>query len=137
MAEQVFLHHLLAVIVGLDRAIQILPQMSAPTPRCVMYHKTPSDDTNNSEEISVAPPLNQFTVDNHNISNRDSQVTENVRPSCQFQASHQNEGATTVEPTVTAGTSQHGRVCTMSGRMTKSVAQGLHHMAHQSTKQDR
>jgi hypothetical protein len=44
-----------------------------------------------------------------------------------------NEGVTSVEPTVTTGTSQCGRVCKMSQRMTESVAQGMRHMAHQST----
>jgi hypothetical protein len=46
------------------------------------------------------------------------------------------EGATSAEPTVTAGTSQRGWVHTMSQRMAESVTQGLHHMAHQSTFED-
>jgi hypothetical protein len=97
-----------------------------------MYPGTPSEDTVPSEEISVAPPFHEFTVDDHSVSDKDSQVTENVQPSFQSQASHQNEGVTSVEPTVTAGSSQHGRVCTMSRRMAESVAQDMHHMAHQS-----
>ncbi len=56
-----------------------------------------------------------------------------MRPSHQSRASHQSEGVTNVEPTVTAGTSQRGWVRTMSGRMAGSVVQGMHHMAHQST----
>ena len=47
---------------------------------------------------------------------------------------------TPVEPTVTAGTSQHGRVCTMSQRMVESVSQqdfygnqGMHYVASQAT----
>ncbi len=44
-----------------------------------------------------------------------------------------NEGVTSVEPTVTTGTSQRGWVCKMSQRMAESDAQGMHHMAHQST----
>jgi hypothetical protein len=45
-----------------------------------------------------------------------------------------------VEPTVAAGTSQRGRVCTMSRRMAESVSQldfngnqGMHYMAFQVT----
>jgi hypothetical protein len=72
-------------------------------------------------------------MDDYSISDGDSQVTENVRPSRQSRASHQSEGATSAEPIVTAGTSQRGQVHTMSRRMAESVAQGLHHMAHQST----
>jgi hypothetical protein len=47
---------------------------------------------------------------------------------------------TPVEPTVAAGTSQRGRVCTMSQRMAESVSQqdfygnqGMHYMASQAT----
>ncbi len=101
-------------LAGLDRAPTILSEMSAPTQRSVMYPGTSSEDTVPSEEISVASPFHEFTVDDHSISDGDSQVTENVQPSCQSQASHLNEGGTSVEPTVTAGTSQRGRVRTMS-----------------------
>jgi hypothetical protein len=98
-----------------------------------MYPGTPSKDTVPLEEISVAPPFHEFTADNHSVSDGDSQVTENVQPSYQSRASHRNEGVTSVEPTVTAGTSQRGWVCMMSQRMAESVAQGMHHIAHQST----
>jgi hypothetical protein len=50
---------------------------------------------------------------------------------------------TPVEPTVTAGTSQCGQVCTMSQRMAESVSQrdfygnqGMHYMASQATTGD-
>jgi hypothetical protein len=50
---------------------------------------------------------------------------------------------TTVEPTIAAGTSQRGRVCTMSRRMAESVSQqdfygnqGMHYMASQATNGD-
>jgi hypothetical protein len=50
---------------------------------------------------------------------------------------------TPVEPTVTAGTIQRGRVCTMSQRMVESVSQqnfygdqGMHYMASQATTGD-
>jgi hypothetical protein len=73
-----------------------------------MYPGTPPEDTVPLEEISVIPPFHEFTADNHSISDGDFQVTENGQPSRQSRASHQNEGVTSVEPTVTAGTSQHG-----------------------------
>jgi hypothetical protein len=91
---------------------------------------TPSEDTVPSEELSVTPPFYEVTSNDHSISDGDSQVTENVQPSHQSRASHQNEGVTNVEPTVTAGTSQHGQVCTMSQRMADSVAQGMHYTAY-------
>jgi hypothetical protein len=97
-----------------------------------MYPETQSDDTASSEEISVVPTFHEFAADNRSVSDGYSQVTENARPSRQSRASHQNEGVTSIEPTVTAITSQRERVHTMSRRMAKSVAQGMHHMAHQS-----
>jgi hypothetical protein len=118
---------------ALDQATIILSEVSAPIQRSVMSPGTPSKDTVTLEELSVTPPFYEITSDDHSISDGDSQVMENVRPSCQSQASHQNEGATNVESTVTAGTSQCGWVHTMSQRMAESVAQGMHHMAHQST----
>ncbi len=55
-------------------------------------------------------------------------------------ASHQAEGVTTIEPTVTAGSSRSKRVRTMSRRMAKSMSHqdfystsSLHFMAKQST----
>jgi hypothetical protein len=119
--------------VELDQATTILSKVSAPIQRSVMYPETPSEDVIPLEEISVIPPFHKFAVDNQSISDGGSQVTENVRPSHQSRTSHQNEGVTSVEPTGTAGTSQRGRVCKMSRRMAESVAQGMHHMAHQST----
>jgi hypothetical protein len=120
-------------LAGLDQATIILSEISAPTQRSVMYPGAPSEDTVPLEGISVASPFHEFTADDHSVSDGDSQITENVQPSCQSRASHQNEGVISIEPTVTAGTNQRGQVCTMSRRMAESVAQGMHHMAHQSS----
>jgi hypothetical protein len=98
-----------------------------------MYLETPSEDAVSLEEISVVPPFHEFAADDQSVSDGDSQVTENAQPSCQSRATHQNEGVTSVEPTVTAGTSQRGWVCKMSQRIAESVAQGMHHVAYQST----
>ncbi len=101
-------------LTGLDQATTILSEVSAPIQRSIMYPETQSEDTASLEEISVVPPFHKFTADNRSISDGDSQVMENARPSHQYQALHQNEGVTSIEPTVTAGTSQSGWVCTMS-----------------------
>jgi hypothetical protein len=117
------------LLAGLNCAETILSEVSTPTQHSVMYPKTQSEANVPSEEISVTPSFHEFTTDNHSVSNGDSHVSENVQPSCQSRT----EGATSAEPTVTAGKSQCGRVHTMSRRMAESVARGLHHMAHQST----
>jgi hypothetical protein len=98
-----------------------------------MYPETPSEVAVSLEEISVVPPFHEFAADDQSVSDGDSQVMENTQPSCQYRASHQNEEVKRAEPTVTAGTHQQGRVHKMSQRMAESVAQGMHHMAHQST----
>ncbi len=102
------------LLAGLNHAEMILSEMSAPMQHSVMYPETQSEANVPSEEISVAPPFHKFATDNYSVSDRDPQVTENVRPSRQSWASHRSEGATSAEPTVTAGTSQRGRVRTMS-----------------------
>ena len=96
------------LLAGLNRAEMILSEVSAPTQHSVMYPEMQSEANIPSEEISVTPPLYEFTTDDHRISDGDSQVTENVQSSCQSRASHRTEGATSAEPTVTAGTSQLG-----------------------------
>ncbi len=120
-------------LAGSDQATTILSEVSAPIQRSVMYPETQSEDAASLEEISVVPPFHEFAADDQSISDGDSQVMKNGQPSCQSRSSHQNEGVTSIEPTVTAGTSQRGRVRTMSRRMAESVAQGMRHMAHQST----
>jgi hypothetical protein len=104
------------LLAGLNHADMILSKVSAPTQHIVMYPETQSEANVPSEEISVAPPFHEFATDNFSVSDGDSQVTENVRPSCQSWASHRSEGATSAEPTVTAGTSQRGGfVCVLQG----------------------
>jgi hypothetical protein len=120
-------------LAGLDCTTAILLEVSTPTPNSVMYPETPSEGDVPPEELPFAPPVFNVTLDDYSVSDGDSQVSENVRPSCQSRASHQAEGVTPVKTPVTAGTSQCGRVCTMSQRMAESIAQGVHHVARQST----
>ncbi len=101
-------------LAGSDQATTILSEVSVPIQRSIMYPETPSEDAASLEEISVVPPFHKFAAEYQSISDGDSQITENVQPSRQSRASHQNEGVTSIEPTVTAGTSQCGWVCTMS-----------------------
>jgi hypothetical protein len=75
-------------LTGLEQATTILSEVSAPIQRSIMYPGTPSEDTVPSEEISVIPPFHEFTADDHSISDRDSQVTENTQPSRQSRVSH-------------------------------------------------
>ncbi len=98
------------LLAGLNHPETILSEVSTPTQHSVMYPETQSEANVPSEEISVAPPFHKFAMDNYSVSGGDSHVSKNVQPSCQSQT----EGATSAEPTVTAGTSQRGRVRTMS-----------------------
>jgi hypothetical protein len=101
-------------LMGLDQVTTILSKVSAPIQCSIMYPGKPSEDTVPSGEICVVPPFYEFTADNQSVSDGDSQVTENARSSHQSWASHQNERGTSIEPTVTAGTSQRGQVRNMS-----------------------
>ncbi len=82
------------------------------------------------------------TSDDFSISEA-SQMSENSHTSQQNQSSHTTDEMTPVEPTVTAGTSQHGQVHTMSQRMVESVSQqdfysnqGMHYMVSQAINGD-
>jgi hypothetical protein len=79
-------------------------------------------------------------IDGENFADGESQATGSLGNSCTSQALHQAEGVTTIEPTVTAGTSRSGRICTMSRKMAESTSQrdffgtsGMHYMAILST----
>jgi hypothetical protein len=111
----------------------ILSEMSAPIQRNPMYPETPSKGDVPPEESSSSPPLFDVTSDEYIVTDGDSQVSENTKPSRQSRASLQAEGVTPAELPITAGTSQRGRVHSMSRRMAESIAQGLHHVTHEST----
>jgi hypothetical protein len=89
-----------------------------------MYSETPSDE----ESLTMSNPVfdpNTFdtTLDDYSVSDAALQVSENSRASWQNWASHMTDEVTPLEPTVTAGTSQRGRVRTMSQRMAESMFQ--------------
>jgi hypothetical protein len=71
------------LLAGLNRTETILSEVSTPTQHIIMYPKTQSEANVPLEEISVAPPFHEFTTDSYSVSDGDSHVSENVRPSCQ------------------------------------------------------
>jgi hypothetical protein len=116
----------------LNHTTTILSEMSAPIQHGVMYPESLSEGDTPPEEPTFSPPVFNVTLDDYSVSDGDSHVTKNTGPSCQSRAPLQAEEVTPAEHPVTAGTSQRGRVRTMSRRMAKSIAQGLHHVAHES-----
>jgi hypothetical protein len=127
-------------LANLDCAKTVLSKVSMLNQHSVMYLEMPSDEEPHTMSNSVFDP-NTFdtTSDDYSISEA-LQVSENSHTSQQNQSSHTTDEMMPVEPTVTAGTSQRGQVCTMSRRMAESVShrdfygnQGLHYMASQAT----
>jgi hypothetical protein len=127
-------------LANLDCAKTVLSKVSVPNQHNVMYSETPFDEEPHTMSNPVFDP-NTFdtTSDDYSVSEA-LQVSENSHTSLQNQSSHTTDEMMPVEPTVTAGTSQRGRVCTMSQRMAESVSQqdfytnqGMHYMASQAT----
>jgi hypothetical protein len=92
------------------------------------------------DDFSVPQVDFDVIIDGNSFSDGESQTVGSSGNSCTSQAPHQAEGVTKFEPTVTAGTSRSGRVCTMSRKMAKSLSQrdffgtsGMHYMANLST----
>jgi hypothetical protein len=110
-------------LANLDHVKTVLSKVSVPNQHSVMYLETPSDEEPHTMSNPIFNP-NTFgtTSDNYSVSEA-SQVSENSHTSQKNQSSHTTDELTPVEPTVTAGTSQRGQVCTMSQRMAKSVSQ--------------
>ena len=79
-----------------------------------MYPKSLSEGGILPEEPSFSPTVFDVTSDDYSISDGNYHVTENTGPSHQSRASLQAEEVTPAEHPVTAGTSQCGRVCTMT-----------------------
>ncbi len=79
-------------------------------------------------------------IDGESFVDGESQATGSSGDSCTSQAPPQAEGVTTIEPTVTAGTSRSEIIHTMSRKMAESKSQwdfigtsGMHYMANLST----
>jgi hypothetical protein len=101
-----------------------------------MSTETPSDIDVPSEEPPVSNDEFTVTWDEQVDAIQDPQVTANQQDA---QASQEAEGGSPTTSTITAGTSRHGRVRTMSKKMADSVSQqdfygnaNMHYMALQS-----
>jgi hypothetical protein len=112
-----------------------------PKQHSVISSEMPSEkEAHTMSKPIFGPPLYDVTSDDYSVSDGDLHVSENSCTSQRTQISHTNEGVAQVEPTVMAGTSQCGRVCTTTQRMAESVSQqnfyrdpGMHYMASQAT----
>ena len=114
---------------GLGRANEVLSQVSAPILHSPNLGMSPSDSNITLEDAPVTSEENDLNWDIQSDSSEETQETEHSQP----------EGDAPSTP-VTAGTSQRGRVRTMSRRMADSVSQrnfygnsNMHYMANQST----
>jgi hypothetical protein len=128
-------------LANLDCAKTIVTEVSTPKQHSIISSKTLfEEESHTMSKLIFEPNTYDTTSDDYSISDANLQVSEYSHTSWQNQASHTAEGVTPVEPTVTAGTSQHGQVCTMSRRMVESVSQqniygdqGMHYMSSQAT----
>ncbi len=93
----------------------ILSKVSTPKQHSLTSLEMLSEKESHTMSESIFEPNTIDTrSDDYSVSDADSQVSGNSRTSWQNRASHTTEEVTPVEPTVTAGTSQCGQVCTMS-----------------------
>jgi hypothetical protein len=125
----------------LSPAAQILSNLawlmqSSMVSRAIFLENRPDD----LDGFSMPQVDFDLVIDGKSFADGESQATGSSGNSCTSRAPHQAEGVTMIDPTVTAGTSRTGRVCTMSRKMAKSMSQrdffgtsGMHYMANLST----
>jgi hypothetical protein len=101
-------------LANLDCAKTVLSKVLMPNQHSIMNLEMPSDEEAQTISNPVFNP-NTFdtTLDDYSVSEA-LQVSVNNHISLRNQSSHTTCEMTPVEPTVTAGTCQHGRVRTMS-----------------------
>ncbi len=97
----------------------IISEMSTPIQRSIMYLKSLSEGDIPPEETSFSSPVFDVTLGWRFLSLSELTIHGLL--------------VTPAEPTVTAGTSQCGRVRTMSRRMAESIAKRLHPVAREFT----
>jgi hypothetical protein len=111
-------------LTGLSCAAQILSNVARP-----MQSSAPSQANllesrpNTLDDFSISQVDSDVITDGETFADGESHVTGSSRNSCISWASHQAEGATPIEPTITDSTSRSGRVCTIPWRMAKSTSQ--------------
>jgi hypothetical protein len=124
-------------LAGLTRASLIMADFARPTQPTTMVPQDLSDAMVPLDDHSISQIDYDDTPDNHSV----LEDTRSSRASCPPWASQQAEGVIRmIKPTVTAGTSQRGRVQTMSKKMAESTSQknffgtsGMHYMANKLT----
>jgi hypothetical protein len=127
-------------LANLNCAKMDLSKVSVPNQHSIMYLETLSAEDPHTMGNPVYDPNTFDTRSDDNSVSEALQVSENSHISQQNQSSHTTDEMTPDEPTVAAGTSQHGQVCSMSRRMVESLSQqdfygnqGMHYMASQAT----
>jgi hypothetical protein len=121
-------------------AKMVLSKVSVPNQHSIMYLTMLSGEGPHTMSNPVFDP-NTFDTTSYDYSVSETlQVSKNSHTLQKNQFSHTTDELTPVDPTVTAGTSQRGQVCTMSQRIAESVSQhcfygnqGMHYMASQAT----
>ncbi len=102
-------------LANLNCAKRVLSKVSTPKQHSVVSLETLSDEESHTMSNPVFEPNTYDTTsDDFSISDAASQVLQNSHTSQQNCASHTADEVMPAEPTVTAGTSQHGQVRTMS-----------------------
>jgi hypothetical protein len=127
------------------RTGQFLSNLIAPAqPNPVSHENSLVSIPNTLDEFLIAQVDFGSTEDNRSVTSEASHIdisSVNHQPGSRMpwnlQPLQVPEGDTTVNPNVSAGTSQRGRVCTMSQKMAESTAQrnfygngGMHYMAN-------
>jgi hypothetical protein len=128
-------------LAGLSCAAHILSDLAWPTQISRVSQTIPLENSPDDLDDFSMPQVDfDIVIDGENFADRESQATGSSGNSRTSQAPHQAEEVTTIEPTVTAGTSRCGRICTMSKKMVKSISQQdffgafeMHYMANLST----
>ncbi len=103
---------------------QILSNLARPTHSSTVSPAIPLDNRPSTlDDFSVSQEDFDIMQDGKSFADGESQATGSSENSCTSQTPHQAERVTTIDPTVTAGTSRSGRVRTMSRRMAGSMSQ--------------
>jgi hypothetical protein len=125
-------------LAGLSCMAQILSDLARPMQSSTVSQTIPLENRSGVlDDFSVPQVDFDVVIDGESFADGESQATGSSGNSCTSQAPPQAEGVTTIEPTVTAGTSRSGRICTMSRKIAKSTSQwdffgtsGMHYMAN-------
>jgi hypothetical protein len=109
-------------LAGLSCTAQILSELARSMQSSTVSQTIPLENRpDDLDDFSVSQVDFDVMIDGESFADRESQATGSSGNSCTSQATPQAEGVTMIEPTVTAGTSRSGRICTMSRKMAKST----------------